>query len=977
MENRYFKYRQKFNIKHTIGSDAPHIHTVEVNLYFHEIDGNFKEFDSTQYALDTFFERSYDGKLMNDLPAFKEKMPTIENIGWEIYNVIAANASEIGYKLVKLEIGENPSRLYVVSDFLISGQLAEDSVGDEIRIKRYIDENYDEFVRIQEVRAKEKILKEKEEREKPPVVEEIKTEVPVQEEPDELKEALIAASIAIDETDELPSRRSIVHSRFYVLAAIALCVLFYFCAKSFEILTNTGDVYLHLGKSQYLLTELLKGRLSPIYMESWYDGYLMFMHCEPLAYYLMAFCGWLFGDSVSSGYILFLALTMFLGMYGFIRLGKIYNRPFAGFGAGFIWFFIPEMTRNYFITGDAKIILAVSFMPLLYSYISEYFKESRKRTLTKMAVTVALIVVSDLSVAMVVIIGMLFMFAFRCIKYEKYTQYIKVFLMLIVGVGLSMAWIYSAYANGSIPDFIINKEGFQGGIGVMLMLALCMLLGKHNIRYISIVGILAGIVSIYFVPQVVFISYLALFSVIVQWKGSKRIFAVSMLLVMAISCLYNFEYNRNYRNTVQYEQQTIIDKNIKEAVELAEEYTVSNLLYLDINNDSTYPAYYMTYNDKKIVFSNRSSAKYNMISDNIAQLKYALYTKHFDYLFDRGLEMSCDTFLVFIEGLNYKEADKEAIVSTASKYQYKTVEINDIYAIFHRDLPANYGVNVDYRGLAVGEKSDNVAIRYPYFQEASKENLMDYTFEELVEYDKIYVTDLQYEFLEDAENLVKDLADAGVDVYIDMDSIQSNPLTNRQVFLGCTAQSVIFKESYPKLHINDNIVISKEFYGDYTQWNTVYIENLDNVIGKTTLVEKELAFYGTVYNEHVHMISFNLLYHSIETQDESIGEMFDEILDLEGGSCPTRKIINIYSKFDGKSIIIESEEEAVLGIAYQKNFEGDDSIEKVNSLVRVDKGRTVINFNYNSLAIGVCITIMVVSIVVIINMLLTKQQKRR
>ncbi len=966
MNNHYFKYRQKFNIKHTIGEDTPHVHTVEVNLYFRETDEVFKAFDDTQYTLDDFFEKYYDGKLMNDLPAFSNVVPTIENIGKQMYTELLDYLGNIGYTLVKLEIGENPSRLFLVSDFLIVGELSENSTGDEIRIDRYIKENYEEFKEIYDNKVKEekekKIIntsKEKEEKEVPIVV--------------QIEETV--EMIEAPEMDELPTKKSKVHALWYSGLAMIVAVIYYFIARGSEILTNTGDIYLHLGKGQYLLSELLKGRLSPIYMESWYDGYLMFMHCEPLSYYILAICGWICDVSVANGYALFLALVLFIGACGYIRTGMVYNRPLVGLGSGIVWFFIPEMTRNYYITGDAKILLAVAFLPLLYSYIAEYYKTGKKRTLTKMSIVVALIVLSDLSVAIVTIIGLLIMFVYKTIKECRYTEYLKVFLMMIVGVGLSMAWIYSAYANGSIPDFIINKEAFQIEVGVIVLLICCIIFGYKNIKYTGFVGVLAAVIATYFVPQVAFLSYLSLFVAIIQWNGSKRRFAASILLVMAILCMYNLTFNKEYRDRAQNEQQMLTEKGIKEAIEKAEKHTISNILYLDVSDNSTYPAYYMTYNGKKIVFSNRSSARYNMISENIDQLKYALYTKHFDYVFDRGLELTCDTLLVYMEGLNYKDIDRKNFANVAEKFQYEVIEINETYAIFHRDLPEQFGLNTAYEGLAIGEKSKNLTVMYPYFEEATKDNLLDYTYDELVKYKKIYVTDMEFTVLEDAENLVKKLADAGVDVYIDMDSIQTNPLTNRQVFLGCTAQSVIFKDSFPKLEFGAGTVQAKDFYDEYSQWNTVYIENLDEVKGKTVLIEKELAFYGTKYNEHIHLLSFNLVYHSVETQDKNIADMLDNIFNLEAGASPIRKIVKIDSKYDGKSIIIKSEDDAILGIAYQRNFEDNDNISKVSSLVSVKKGTTVIEFNYDSLFIGVCISIMVVVIVVMINLLLTRQRK--
>ena len=74
--------------------------------------------------------------------------------------------------------------------------------------------------------------------------------------------------------------------------------------------------------------------------------------------------------------------------------------------------------------------------------------------------------------------------------------------------------------------------------------------------------------------------------------------------------------NVNIKDYSLYEE----NRKIANAVKEAEVATNDNLLYLDIDKEATYPGYYMVSKDKDIIFSNKSSMKYNVITDNIQML---------------------------------------------------------------------------------------------------------------------------------------------------------------------------------------------------------------------------------------------------------------------------------------------------------------------------------------------------------------------
>lgn len=972
----YFKYRQKLNIEHTIGKEDAHVHTLEIIIYLLG-SSSFTVYDKLDKILEDFFAE-YEGKKLNDMAAFLNVVPTIENIGAVFYGELKPFLKNSGYEITRLEIGENPSRLYAVTDFLISGKLSESSMEEEKRIAAYIEKNYAEFTREYEKKKTESIAQQeaalaweedsrwKGENDGTEEGTDVQTQA-VNEAKGDIT-AYDKSSVtnkqkgAIDATAKIETPRTRKLSFYFTVAAVIFSCIWYFAAQQMELLTCAGDVYLHLGKSEYLLSQLAEGRLSPIYMENWYNGYLMFMHCEPLAYYLLAFFGNLVGD-IEKGYLVFTAFTMLVGVLGFIRLGKVYERPVTGFFAGVLWFFIPEMTRGWFITGDVKLMLAVSFIPLLISFVFSYYnagavsqKKHTKRYITGIAVIMCLIVLSDLAMAVITAVSILMFMAYRAVKARNGGKYAILAFTLFIGFGLSAVWIYSAYANNSIPDFTINREGFTGVLVVMLLHAVSMVFGNGRARSVNLVGIFAGIMAVYFVPQMAFISYCTLFIVLVEWENGKKVFVSGILLAIFISNMYYFDININYNNTVQNENSQKMLKAINDGVVKAQQVTDDKLLYLEVSKKSTFPAYYMTLHDKKIVFANRSSTKYNMLADNIRLLEYALYSKKYDFVFDRSIELGCDTILICKNELAMSDNDAKACTAAGVNYEYRCVEDNKDYIIYHRDLPESSGVATKYEGIAIGDGADAISILYPYFRSSDRTVIDDYTFEELSQYRKVYLSGFTYRNLDYAQDLVVKLANNGTHVYIDMDTIQANPMTNRQVFLDVTAQNIVFKTSFPILKFSNKNISAKQFYKEYSEWNTVYLENLDNVIGSTTLVEKTLPFYGTKYNGMVHFIGFNLVYHVIEANDLNVEKIVDDIFDMDCGTSPQRTFVELTAEYDGRSIKIYSSGDAIAGIAMQNNFRHDDVLEAVNNLVTVSEGYTQLDFNYSGMYIGAGIT---------------------
>lgn len=73
-------------------------------IVFNDIEKKLKE------VCDTF-----EGKFLNKLPAFQYVNPTTENVAMWLFNLFTPRLEELNAELVRLEVGESPTRSYCIS----------------------------------------------------------------------------------------------------------------------------------------------------------------------------------------------------------------------------------------------------------------------------------------------------------------------------------------------------------------------------------------------------------------------------------------------------------------------------------------------------------------------------------------------------------------------------------------------------------------------------------------------------------------------------------------------------------------------------------------------------------------------------------------------------------------------------------------------------------------------------------------------
>jgi uncharacterized membrane protein len=254
-----------------------------------------------------------------------------------------------------------------------------------------------------------------------------------------------------------------------------------------------------------------------------------------------------------------------------------------------------------------------------------------------------------------------------------------------------------------------------------------------------------------------------------------------------------------------------------------------------------------------------------------------------------------------------------------------------------------------------------LSLYFPAIEETASTNLNDYTFEELAQYDIIYLSGFTWDDRAEAEALILRLSESGVRIVIEADGIPDDASSRDQSFLGVTRNAVTFSNGYPDLETADGLLDTDLFPPGDTQWETVYLEGLDEVRGTVLDQGMKLPFYGTVKNENIVMIGLNLAYFYALTGDASAEKILSEAMELPVGELPVRRIVPVELTATDDTItavVPEDEQEVNLTLAYHDLFDSDRTLTAKNHLLYVAGGTTVIRFRYPWLGPGVCVSLL-------------------
>ena len=367
--------------------------------------------------------------------------------------------------------------------------------------------------------------------------------------------------------------------------------------------------------------------------------------------------------------------------------------------------------------------------------------------------------------------------------------------------------------------------------------------------------------------------------------------------------------------------------------------------------------YGLTAEDPKIRYTFGWAWQGASTASNIVMINTALEKGYYYYMFDRNYELGDDTVLVRKEMVKQAKKTLSSLYEAAERSGYTLYKETNYTYIFHKSTPKTFGVKTVYHGLAIGRNARSISLVYPSFEEGSKQDLTDYTVDELSLYKVIYLSGFTYEDRKEAEELLDKVANKGVKIIIDMNQIPVDPITSRMTFFDITAQSITFSDQYPELMYRNKIYDSVPFKEEYSTWNTVYLENAKHILGYSWFQNKQLTFLGTGNNKNIFFSGYNFLYHAMETNDQSVMSLMTDLIGLEPNRLPERSIVPLKVTYQEDKIIIDSPGGKVnTTLAYQDTFRSDQKIIDQNHLLTIVEPHTEIRMVYPYLFEGLAVS---------------------
>lgn len=779
---------------------------------------------------------------------------------------------------------------------------------------------------------------------------------------------------------KLPAVLAALAPLVYLAAAVAVVAM----VAVNGVYPSGRDTMFQLYRGDVFYQSWREGVLFPFYDPVWFNGVDLFRFVPPLGGCVLALCQALAGGSIYNGYLLFLGLLFFTGALIWLWIGARLERPLLGALVGLLWFFQPYHLRVIFVEGDLFRALAACLIPLLCCHSLRYLQTRRWTSLPAMAVCMALLCLTHVGLAGMVLLCALAALVVRLLTMRTGQGSGTVLTALAGGVLLSGLWLVPFFTGGGmghvsetalaasyqpladsldvVSHFTGGTQDIYFGLGIFLLLCFCAIFGRGaaaaqswtglvlvlltTVTAYNTVGIIYGaehLRPVWAFPAAAAAGALALLS----WRTLRRgliVLLCALVIADTIPSLSMLTGDGQISTPAEARAEQVLDETL---LAQAKAMTQHRLAILDEGNLGCEGIFLASTGEDAVPISGGDERLYSATGRRLTRLSLALTGGGYLYVFDRCLDMGCDTILLMTGLIPQKDLAEGKLDAAAERLGYTLAITNGPYRVYHTDLGKGWGVKVRYPALGIGENAYYTSLYYPAMEETGDWNLNHYTYEQLSQYELILLTGFTYDDLESAEQLILRLSEAGVHIVIEADGIPENEQTHSRGFLGVRCNDVIFSNGYPLLDTIDGILDVSLFPREHTHWETFYVEGLDEVWGTVSENNFDLPFYGTAHNDDLVFIGLNLSYFYSLTRDEDVGALLSHAMALPNVVLPQREVVPLGVTYGPYSITFTTEENNVnTTLASHDFFVSDRPIYQKDQFLWVDAGETTVELRY-------------------------------
>lgn len=969
MRFKGYKYTFKLNASHSTSEIySVHNHTFEIALYItpdSKLD-EIKVFREIEQSVNDYIA-DFSGKLLNKVEPFNEINPTLENLAYFFYDKLSDILGQSDNILHRLDITDSPKHVFTVSDEKPNDELQK--LINKISTRNYI-EKAANILPVKEVQVKQD-----------------------NEQTDSVQKKVNVGKALLCEEKPFAYKYFFIGIGILCIAAFILTFIIY----------KTGyyplgyDIHGHLFKSDMLYNEIKRGNLYPLYSQYWYNGIQPFRYWAPGTYYLMAFLQFIVGGNVMNAYLGFVFCSFLIGGTGWLMFGAKLHRPVLGYVMAFLWFFLPDNARVFFGEGNMPRMFITMFLPILFYCIWQFVYYKKKKFIFSIIVLMFICIMGHLMISAMVGVASFFFLLIYSIANKRWKESVQVILSELSCFAVCGLWVAPALhggllamdssVNGNLMASLAGKlmhtlnpfirfndvtELYIGiSIFIIALIGLFLSNRKSSPAFVSFLVVVAGTTTaltplilklplsqFFWIRRFLPIAYAIFVIGLFEWKKLKKAILIIMCVLITVDCvpsmnLYGYDHKMNIPATKKDISQSMDDTLLTEAKSL----TNSRLSIMDLSRYGPMPSYATGSLDPKTQYVFGWAWQGASTAQNIVQINEAYEIKNYDYMFDRNKELGADT--VIVDKIPIKSVqDRRKLFISAQKCDYKLVDENDKSILFAIKVDGTYGLLSDYKSIAIGSNAAIVPQLLPNYRTGDKLFIDEYTVDELSCYKQVYLSGFFYHDRKVAESIVKSIAQKGVKVFIDMNSIPADPVTNRMSFFDVSAQPISFYKQYPELITENKVYIAKPFDDEYKEWNTVFISGLKHSYGNVWFKDTKLDFIGCNDDENIVFLGLNIMFHAFQAQDKQVKELLGQYINLDERVLPERKIVPLDIKYGKEKITITSDYDDVnTTLAWQDTFVSDKPIRSKMNQLYVDKGVTVITMKYPHLAEGIIVTV--------------------
>lgn len=752
-----------------------------------------------------------------------------------------------------------------------------------------------------------------------------------------------------------------------------------------------ADAMLHLYRGDMVLRSLEQGSLPPYYDAMWSNGAELFRFVPPLSAWVLALCQTLAGGKIFFGYLLFLGGEFYLGALLWWELGRREGRAALGTVLGALWFFLPYHMRVLFVEGDLPRSLAITFLPHLFYEAGAFLRTRARRHGLLVALEGCLLALTHPGFFGMTALALLLwaLLGGRLLRRERGA--LALGLCLLSGALLAGVWLAPYFGSGILKlEWWDEMQGsfqsllrtldaaaiWNGGgraltCGVGLAAALCFvaLLGPGSVRGEALTALaLLGATTtafgaavqflplsqhlrmVWVFPCVAVLSFFALLG----WRELRRGVCVLLCLLLVLDALAC----RSLVTGGDLEKLPVeerMDKAMSAALlTQAQELTRQRLAILDEGELGGEGIFLATAYGQPIPITGGDRRAHAATHVRQERVSRALASRNYRYVFDRCLELGCDSVLLRRAEVPQQDWLSGAPNRAAAALGYELVETTGGYALYHMETIPSWGLVSRYSAIGLGETAYRMSLSFPAMKETADPCLDHYTLDELSGYALVYLSGFTYEDRTAAEELVRALAQAGVRVVIDAEGLPEDRASRDRSFLGVRCNSMELSNGYPELEVGGRLLETGLFPRDYTKWQTVYVEGLSEVRGVAWANGLELPFYGTAESENILFLGLGLERYLFLTHDQAARELFAQVLDLSEADLPYRRLVPVEVEYTADGLAVTTNTDEVnTTLSCLDAFVSGEELKNDDQLLVVNAGTTRIALRYPCLGWGV------------------------